>query len=143
MLRPIPIIVAIGFALALLLPPPVQGQGGIGPGLVLNDVDADSDGKISRDEYIAARDREFARYDQNGDGNLSNGDFARSASYRRALGRIEERVAAADKDKNGVLSREETHNAPTVIFDRADTSKDGYLSQNEIDAARKAFASRM
>jgi len=34
MLRPIPIIIALGFALAFFLPGPVVGQGGIGPGLV-------------------------------------------------------------------------------------------------------------
>ena len=72
---------------------------------MLNDIDADSDGKISRDEYIAARDREFARYDQNGDGNLSMADFARSASYRRALGRIDERVAQADKEERRAVAR--------------------------------------
>ena len=142
-MRPIPIIVALGLALGLLLPLPVQGQGGIGPGVVLNSVDADGDGRISKAEYIAYRDSEFERYDRNGDGSLDPGDFPRAASYRLALGNLEDRIRDADKDRNGMLSRVEMHDAPTLIFDRADTSRDGYLSQNEIAAARKAFAAQM
>ena len=142
-MRPIPIIVALGLVGGLLLPPPVVGQGGIGPGVVINDVDADGDGRISRDEYVAARDRNFERYDSNGDGSLGEADFPRASDYRRALGRIEDRIRDADGNGDGLLSREERHGAPTVIFDRADTSRDGYLSQSEIAAARKAFASQM
>ncbi len=140
-MRAIPAIVALGLGLGLLLPPPVLGQGGIGPGVVINDIDADADGSVSRDEYIAARDRNFERYDRNGDGSLDVGDFPRASDYRRALGRIEDRIKDADKNGDGLLSRAEMHDAPTVIFDRADTSRDGYLSRNEITAARKAFMS--
>jgi hypothetical protein len=139
-MRPIPLIVAVGLALAPLVPAPLQAQGGIGPGVVINDIDADGDRRISRDEYVAARDRDFARYDRNGDGSLGLADFPRSADYRRALGRIEDRIADADRNGDMLLSREEMHTAPTVIFDRADTSRDGYLSQNEIAAARAAFS---
>ena len=133
-MRPIPIIVALGLVLGLLLPEPVQG--GIGPGMVISDVDADADGRISRDEYVDYRDREFERFDRNGDGNLSPADFVRPSSYRAALGDLDNQVGRADRNGDGLLSREELHAAPTLIFDRADTSRNGYLSQSEIAAAR-------
>ena len=139
-MRPVPVIVALGLALSPLVPAPLAAQGGIGPGVVINDIDADADGRISRDEYIAARDRNFERYDRNGDGSLGLADFPRPADYRRALGRIEDRISDADRNGDMLLSREEMHNAPTVIFTRADTSRDGYLSQSEIAAARAAFS---
>ena len=139
-MRPIPIIVALGIALAPFIPQPVQGQG-IGPGLVMSDADTDGDGRISKAEYVALRDREFERFDRNGDGSLGPADFVRAASYRRAIGGLEERIDAADTNGDGLLSRAELHEAPTLIFDRADTSRNGYLSQSEIAAARSAFAS--
>ena len=134
-MRPIPVIVALGIALAPFIPQPAEGQG-IGPGLVISDIDADSDGRISKDEYVAYRDREFERFDRNGDGSLSPADFLRASTYRRALGDLEGQLGQADTNGDGLLSRQELHAAPTVIFDRADTSRNGYLSQSEIAAAR-------
>jgi len=134
-MRIIPIIVVLGLALGFVLPPPVTGQA-IGPGVVMSGLDADGDGRISKAEYIAYRDQEFARFDRNGDGMLGPVDFPRAASYRRALGTLDERIGAADKNGDGMLSREELHNAPAIAFDKADTSKNGYLSPSEIENMR-------
>ena len=138
-MRPIPVIIAIGFAIAPFVPGPVQGQA-IGPGLVMSDADADQDGRLSRDEYLALRDREFERFDRNDDDQLGRDDFPGAAYYRRALGRLEDRIADADKDGDGLISRTELRNAPTYMFDKADTFRNGYLSRSEIEAAQAALA---
>ena len=141
-MRNMPIIVVLGLALGFILPPPVTGQA-IGPGLVMSGLDADGDGRISKAEYVAYRDQEFARFDRNGDGMLGQVDFPRAADYRRALGNLEDRIRDADKNGDGLISRDEMHDAPTVIFDKADTSKNGYLSQSEVENARSmAFGIR-
>jgi len=38
-----------------------------------------------------------------------------------------------------MLSREELHDAPTIAFDKADTSKNGYLSSTEIENMRSTI----
>ena len=137
-MRIVPIVLVHGLALGFVLPPPVTGQA-IGPGVVMSGLDADGDGRISKAEYIAYRDQEFARFDRNGDGVLGPVDFPRASSYQRALGTLDERISAADRNGDGQLSREELHNAPTIAFDKADTSKNGYLSPSEIDNMRSTI----
>ena len=137
-MRIVPIVLVLGLALGFVLPPPVTGQA-IGPGVVLSGLDTDGDGRISKAEYIAYRDQEFARFDRDGDGKLGQIDFPRASSYRRALGSLEEHIGRADRDGDGLLSREELHDAPTVAFDKADTSKNGYLSPSEIDNMRSTI----
>jgi Ca2+-binding EF-hand superfamily protein len=138
-MRPIPLIIALGLALAPFIPSPVQGQAQ-GPGLVLSNVDTNGDGQITKEEYVAYRDQEFERFDRNNDGNLGRDDFSNASRFRSALGRLEDRIRSADKNGDGVLSRAEVHDAPTYMFDRADTSRNGSLSRAEIEAARSAAA---
>jgi len=137
-MRIVPVVLVLGLALGFFLPLPVTGQA-IGPGVVMSGIDTDGDGRISKDEYIAYRDQEFARFDRNGDGLLGPVDFPRASSYRRALGTLDERINAADKNGDGMLSREELHDAPTIAFDKADTSKNGYLSSTEIENMRSTI----
>lgn len=57
--------------------------------------DHDKDGKVTRDEFLAARHKAFAKLDTNGDGKLSFEEYAI---------KTETRFAQADDDKSGALT---------------------------------------
>lgn len=57
--------------------------------------DKDKDGKVTRDEYLAARHKAFAKLDVNGDGRLSFDEWATKAIVK---------FAAADGDKSGAMN---------------------------------------
>lgn len=59
--------------------------------------------------------------------------------------RIKERVRQADADGDGALSRAEAETAMPRLarhFDRLDANQDGFVTAEEIEAARKARAAR-
>ncbi|MGC6330097.1 EF-hand domain-containing protein [Rhizorhabdus sp. FW153] len=60
--------------------------------------DKDKDGKISRNEYLASRQKAYAKLDANGDGRLSFEEWSAKTS---------ERFAKADADRSNILTPEE------------------------------------
>jgi len=102
----------------------MQGQG-------FAQLDANKDGKISKDEVMAL----FDRLDTNKDGTLSPEELAAGraqfAQHRQHL----------DANGDGMISRDEAKNAPRLAssFDALDTNKDGQLSREEM---RGAWAGR-
>ena len=69
-------------------------------------MDADGDGKVSKKEFMAAKqaraEAKFKRKDVDGDGFITDKDREMRMSKR-----IDDFFAAADSDKNGSLSKEE------------------------------------
>lgn len=63
-----------------------------------NRYDHDKDGKVTRDEYLAARHKAFVKLDVNNDGRLTFDEWAIKA---------ETKFADADKDKSSALSAAE------------------------------------
>ena len=61
-------------------------------------LDKDKNDSVSRDEFLVARRKAFAKLDTNGDGKLS---------FEEAAVRTTTRFATADKDKSGTLTRAE------------------------------------
>ncbi|MDQ1231067.1 histidine kinase [Sphingomonas sp. SORGH_AS_0879] len=57
--------------------------------------DKDRDGKITREEYLAARRKAYAKLDRDGDGKLSFDEWAIKATTK---------FAAADHDKSGAMN---------------------------------------
>ncbi|WP_454856399.1 EF-hand domain-containing protein [Rhizobium binxianense] len=107
---------------------------------LLERIDSNGDGSISKEEIVAARQRIFARLDRNGDGNVDQDEIesARDAIMDHAdmmqahLGTAWHRM---DKDGSGGVSREEFQ-ARTILFDLADRNGDGELSAAEIAVIR-------
>jgi Ca2+-binding EF-hand superfamily protein len=110
----------------------MHGRGGWMQGQGFAQLDADKDGKVSKDEMTA----QFERLDANKDGQLSRDEIH---AYRLAQGG--EGFARLDANKDGAVSRDEAKSAPRLAqnFDALDANKDGQLSRDEL---RSAWAGR-
>ncbi len=114
-------------------------------------MDADRDGRLTRREFIAARQRlrggparRFGRLDANRDGAIS---------FRELLDRRAERMQAIDRDKDGKVSRREflaSSSRNSVIFaqrqqlfERLDANRDGYITPLENGMALKSWFTRL
>ncbi|HTJ98749.1 MAG TPA: EF-hand domain-containing protein [Bordetella sp.] len=118
------------------------------PAQLLQEADANGDGKITKAELTQARDRLFTRLDRNGDGYLTQDDFQRRLLSRRAGAggdsgdRYAGMAAVLDKDGDGRISRTEFVNGPAKLFDRADTNHDGTVDAKELAALRASPAAQ-
>lgn len=93
-------------------PPPLAAPAGAGPALAdppqatartreerrFARYDRDKDGRIAREEYLAARRKAYARLDSNSDGRLSFEEYA---------ARTAAKFAGADGDRSGALDATE------------------------------------
>jgi hypothetical protein len=107
------------------------------PGASFDRMDANHDGSLSRDEYLAYRAR---------GPRAARGPHVAGAPrpHRASLGwgftgRWFDRV---DADHDGRVSLAEAQRAATSLFDRLDTNHDGTLSPDERAAARQGFRLR-
>ncbi len=97
-------------------------------------LDKDGDGLISRAEAQAAPRlaKHFDEIDANKDGFLSKDELAAArAKMRDAI------FARIDTDADGRISRDEAARFPRLArhFDKIDANKDGYLTKDELRAA--------
>lgn len=107
----------------------------------MREADTNRDNIITRQELIAARAANFARFDRNSDGELTSADIP-AMLRRTSMGQqVETMRAQFDVNGDGKVAREEFVSGPTPVFDRADANRDNQLTQAEIDAA-KAKAGR-
>jgi Ca2+-binding EF-hand superfamily protein len=108
-----------------------HGRAHGGPGKhFFAEMDANQDGKVTRDEAKSASDRLFQKLDLNKDGSITQ---AEAREGMKALGteRAAQRFAAKDTNKDGKLSAEESK-MPAERFTRIDANKDGFLTQEEL-----------
>ncbi|MEQ1617840.1 MAG: hypothetical protein ABL883_05805 [Terricaulis sp.] len=117
-----------------------RGRGGHGGHHGWADADANNDGAISRDEFLARPTRMFAMLDANNDGSISAEEqaqmHARHEERREAHGR------RLDADGDHELSREEFSAAGANLFGRLDANGDGRVTREEAEAARANFHER-
>jgi Ca2+-binding EF-hand superfamily protein len=105
-------------------------------GRMLDRLDTDKDGKISKAEFAAQSAERFARMDANGDGKIDATERSVAAEGGRRAGRGMDRL---DADGDGVITRAEYDARTGQRFARLDTNGDGF-----IDAAERQTAmSRM
>lgn len=127
-------------SLASLLPFVAGAQEMTDPATLVARADANHDGMISRDEFLAARAARFDRMDRNHDGYLTDAD-ARGLPGRAAR-MFPLMLRMADSDNDGRISREEFNAMPARGFDRMDSNGDGMLDRDELAHAAQQFRSR-
>ncbi len=101
----------------------------------LRAADSNGDSAISRAELIAYRATNFTRIDRNGDGALTDDDIPFFMRGRGGPVDIASLKAQFDRNRDGRVSRDEFVNGPTLMFDLADTNRDGILTRAELDTA--------
>jgi Ca2+-binding EF-hand superfamily protein len=106
------------------------------PAELLAKADTDHDGRVSHDEFVAARAARFDKFDRNHDGFIDTADiprFLRANADR--MQKFQAVLNAADTDHDGRVSRDEYMAAGTRLFGLIDTNHDGYIDQNELQQA--------
>ena len=101
--------------------------------------DANHDGLVSRDEYVAARAHKFDELDRNHDEFLTEANFPRLAKAGQRGEKVKKMLDAADTDHDGKVSRDEFKNAGGKWFDLADANHDGVVDKNELKQAAERF----
>jgi len=109
--------------------------------------DANGDGRLSREEVATAPrlSQQFDAIDANHDGFVTVEELqAAHAAYRGAGHGRGQGWTKWDANGDGRLSREEVANAPLLSqqFDAIDANHDGFLTVEELQAARGQFAGR-
>ena len=132
-------------AIALLVSAPAasfaagQDQGRQGGFQMLLNSDANGDGVVTREEFLAARSAMFARIDLNHDGVLDRSDLDKIKRFRpQAADKAQALITELDLNHDGQVTSAELKNAPTPVFDRFDGNHDGRLDQGELAKVRGA-----
>jgi Ca2+-binding EF-hand superfamily protein len=101
------------------------------PQVLWKQYDLNGDGKITREEFTAARAVCFARYDTNGDGMLTRAEVKKFFPPPLA-DRIDAAFLRLDLDRDGLISREEFDRESDRLFRQLDTNGDGVIAGNEL-----------
>ena len=123
-------------AVALLVTVPADAAGGRHMQRMLERIDTDGDGTISRDEAQAAHDARFARMDINGDGAVTREEIRQARENRRAE-RHAKRFERLDLNGDGAIERSEFDEARNRRFARIDANGDGRITPDEMRAIRR------
>lgn len=128
-------------AAALMLPALALAQNRHGG--LFQYADPNRDGRITREEFNAARTEQFTKLDRNSDGFIDAADRdGKAASHEHGRRRHGKHTARLDADGDSKVSKEEFVNGPTRFFDQADTDKSNVLDAKELDAVRAAAKER-
>lgn len=103
-------------------------------GAVLDNADANHDGKVTRQEFTDARAALFAKLDRNSDGVVDDADGGGRQGGQRAAA-IRERL---DANGDGKIGKDEFVNSPSLLFSKFDADKNDVLDAKELEAARGA-----
>ncbi len=111
-----------------------------GKGQMIQKMDTDGDGNITKAEVDALKAARFGEADANGDGGLSMAELEtfREAEKARRMAEHKQRMFdRLDKDDNGVISVDEFDSRGGSMFDRVDANDDDVISADEIEAMKE------
>ncbi len=97
----------------------------------LKDMDADKDGAITLDEFLARRGPTFARFDKNNDGIIDAAEF-QAAAKESADYWIKRFIKRFDADRDGKVSKEEFAKARRERFAMRDLNDDGRIGLEDM-----------
>ena len=105
---------------------------------LVNQGDVDQDDAVDRAELDAWIDRRFAEFDADADGEIDRDEYVASAPAMAGR-RVEPAQIFDRRDANGDgrLTRDEFEAGPEMLFARLDADGDGVLTRAEVDAARQ------
>lgn len=99
------------------------------------EADTNHDGMLTRAEWQTWRVAQFARFDRDGDGYLTNADVPAIAAGQMAS-KMQAARAAFDANHDQRLSREEFVSGPMLVFDQIDLDHNGVIDGHEIALAK-------
>lgn len=102
-------------------------------GRMLERLDLDGDGAVSRDEARAFGDARFQRWDRDSNGVVTEAEMIEAAQERIAA-RVGKMFARMDRNGDGRLERAELDAMGSARFERMDADGDGRISIEEIRA---------
>lgn len=109
------------------------------PMMGMRGMDADNDGAVSREEFMAAHensDARFAAIDADKDGAVSREEYLAAGRQNR-----DARFKALDSNGDGRLTREELDARRSAMFETMDADKDGRITTSEMRRnARRTMA---
>ncbi|PHR59944.1 MAG: hypothetical protein COA43_08230 [Robiginitomaculum sp.] len=115
--------------------------GGHGKSNFYDSYDANNDKSVSVAEYRAARNKGYDARDGNADGNVLADEYVAEYEARlekdlatrrdRQLKQAYVRFGILDKDKNGIISREEFQASGQRMFKRLDSNNDGVVDSKD------------
>ncbi len=104
---------------------------GRGPGAMLQKLDLDGDGRVTREEAYRALGQELEKYDADGDGQLTVQEYERLwLDYARPM--MVRRFQMHDADADGRVTREEYGAKVDRMFWRMDRDGDGVIEPGEM-----------
>ena len=116
-----------------------------GPRQMLEQVDANADGAVTKAEIEAHRTDKFASADTNGDNLVSAAEFEEFA-IAECERKQAERRAKLDTNGDGMITADEHAAADDKrvdrLFERMDADGDGVITEAERDAAKEAMKER-
>lgn len=127
---------------ALLLASPIAfAQGQLRQGELMDRMDANKDGSVTKEEFTAARASMFAKRDRNADGYLDGEDAGKRA--RRGAERMAQARERLDTDGDGRVSKDEFVTADSPMFTAADKDSNGVLDPQELADAKTKMQERI
>jgi Ca2+-binding EF-hand superfamily protein len=99
--------------------------------MMMEMLDTDGDGKVSRAEAETFRDARFATFDKDGNGELSFVEYtAMMAAMREEM--MQRRFARHDADNSGGISKAEMSSRMDRMFEMMDRNDDGAIERGEM-----------
>lgn len=100
-------------------------------------IDANHDGRLDRDEFLADSDAQFAKMDMDRQGYVTSNELDQyRGPYRQGTrsANVADPVMAADVNLNGMVTPEEFRNRAADAFDQLDAAHKGYVEHADLAA---------